>query len=68
MKSKWWIILIIIVVAVIIFWQKPKVDNLVSPASPNTTLNAPATFNFDSSTDLKKELNSINPQILDSDF
>ncbi len=36
----------------------------VIPAPPN----APKTFNFDSSTDLKAELEKINPQILDSDF
>ncbi len=26
------------------------------------------TFKFDSGTDLKKELDSVNPQVLDSDF
>lgn len=28
----------------------------------------PKTFKFEASTDLKKELESINPQVLDSDF
>lgn len=28
----------------------------------------PKTFNFDSSTDLKGELETVNPQVLDSDF
>jgi len=35
---------------------------------PATTPNAPKTFQFDSSTDLKAELEKVNPQILDSDF
>lgn len=29
---------------------------------------APKTFQFDSSTDLKMELEKVNPQVLDSDF
>ena len=40
------------------------VQNSVPVASPN----APKTFQFDSSTDLKQELEKVNPQILDSDF
>ncbi len=32
------------------------------------TPNPPKTFKFDASTDLKKELDSVNPQVLDSDF
>lgn len=36
--------------------------------TPVATPNAPQTFNFDSSTDLKEELDKVNPQILDSDF
>lgn len=57
----------------------PKEDSLVSPnlvqiiagkftkpsPSPSPRLK---TYHFDSTTDLKKELDSINPQILDSDF
>lgn len=44
-----------------------------TPSSPNpiptpTPGPRPKTFIFDSSTDLKKELESINPQVLDSDF
>ena len=35
-----------------------------TPAPPQ----APKTFNFNSQTDLKAELEKINPQILDSDF
>lgn len=35
-----------------------------TPAPPN----APKTFQFDSSTDLKKELEKVNPWVLDTDF
>lgn len=41
------------------------VTNPVASPSPSPT---PTVFKFDSSTDLKKELDSINPQVLDSDF
>ena len=37
-------------------------------APPLPTPNAPKTFQFDSSTDLKMELEKINPQVLESDF
>ena len=36
--------------------------------TPVASPNAPKTFNFDSSTDLKQELEKVNPQVLDSDF
>ena len=36
--------------------------------APSPTPNAPKTFQFDSSTDLKMELEKVNPQVLDSDF
>jgi len=43
---------------------KPKVIIIPSPTpSPK-----PKTFKFDSSTDLKAELETINPEVLDSDF
>ncbi len=37
-------------------------------STPATTPNAPKSFQFDSSTDLKMELDKVNPQVLDSDF
>ena len=46
-----------------IIHQQP-IPTPVPVASPN----APKTFNFDSSTDLKMELQKVNPQVLDSDF
>lgn len=45
-------------------FKAPKQQNFETP-QPNPT---PKTFRFDSSTDLKMELDSINPQVLDSDF
>lgn len=36
--------------------------------TPVSIPNAPKTFNFDSSTDLKMELDKVNPQVVDSDF
>lgn len=41
-------------------WSKPSPTPILSPT--------PKTFQFDSSTDLKQELDSINPQVLDEDF
>lgn len=81
MKIKWWIVLAAVILAVvIIFGQKRGINNLVSPnfskisqpdvSQPPTPSPAsrPKQYNFDSSTDLKMELESINPQVLESDF
>lgn len=48
------------------FWQKTG----QSVATPDSTssYNPPKEIKYDSSTDLKKELDSIDPKILDSDF
>ncbi len=50
-----------------------KSENLVNPQTPAPSEtpappSAPKTFKFDNSTDLKVELEKVNPQILDSDF
>lgn len=55
--------------------------NLVSPGFPlgasqkaepvpssTPNISAPKSFTFDGSTDLKAELEKVNPQVLDSDF
>lgn len=44
--------------------QKVVATPSPTPAPPQT----PKTFKFDSSTDLKMELEKVNPQVLDSDF
>lgn len=79
--SKKTIVLVAILIAVI-FWvwfnrvksytlQSPSLISTFNKQIPSPTVvlsNAPKTFKFDSSTDLKKQLDNINPQVLDSDF
>lgn len=75
-KAALWIVLIclsIVIgwVAIRKFTAPPLGWKAKTPANfvvPNPTPNAPPTFKFDSSTDLQKELDSVNPQVLDSDF
>ncbi len=43
-------------------------QNYDAISTPAPTPNSPKTFNFDSTTDLKVELEKVNPQVLDSDF
>ncbi len=69
------IILITGVIILVMIWllSGKKDGNLVGPTptpapTPIPTPNAPKTFQFDSSTDLKVELDKVNPQILDTDF
>ncbi len=73
------LIIAVIITLGILLWLKlagNKSHNLVNPqiltpsetSSPVPTPSVPKTFNFDSSTDLKVELEKVSPQILDSDF
>lgn len=50
------------------FLQQITHSQPTSTSTPAATPNAPRTFHFDSSTDLKMELDKVNPQVLDSDF
>lgn len=45
-------------------------EKLVGPQAKKTNVvsNQPQEIKYDASTDLKKELEDINPQVLDSDF
>ncbi|MDP3974182.1 MAG: hypothetical protein Q8P92_05125 [Candidatus Daviesbacteria bacterium] len=75
-------IIIIVGIGLVVFGPlRNQAKQLVSPESssnnqseinsnptPIPTPNAPKTFQFDSSTDLKQELEKVNPQVLDSDF
>lgn len=67
------IILVIFSIVLVIFSVRnrksdPIVNQYNSP-SPSAFLdNPPKTYKFDSSTDLKRELENINPQVLESDF
>lgn len=78
MRSKWWAVLVIIIILVVILGSKRDRLSLIVPnfnqtskqaeKAPNATPDSPKQYHFNSSTDLKMELESINPQILDSDF
>ena len=83
MKTSYIIIIAVsVVVGVLVISVFPLVEweaSLVSPLakvfqtkevpSPSPIPNPkPKTFQFDSATDLKQELDSVNPQVLDSDF
>ena len=50
------------------FIQQITHSQPVQTSVPIASPNAPKTFNFDSATDLKVELDEVNPQVLDSDF
>lgn len=60
--------LILIAVVIILLIITPKKQSGFLPSPTSTPAPTPKTFKFDSSTDLKKELESISPQVLDSDF
>ncbi len=75
MNKKIIIIIIIFITFIIIIISKqekavndlvnPKLQNVESTPTPSPT---PKTFQFNSATDLEKELESIAPKVLDSDF
>lgn len=82
-KKKLIIFITIIIIIIVIFFltQGGQTKVLVNPgglligktesftpASTPAPPNAPKTFKFDGSTDLKMELDKVNPQVLDSDF
>lgn len=48
----------------------PKFSEVLNSQISSTPIPTPTIkqFKFDSATDLKKELDSINPEVLDSDF
>lgn len=73
------IILIIILIGTVLFLlPKSKNGSLVNPignllqqpsqAPQVSNYNPPKEVKYDSSTDLKQKLDSINPKVLDSDF
>lgn len=74
MKKTIVVVMLIILIAAAVFFitRRPAslpVSKLPPPApAPVSTPNAPKTFDFDSSIDLRQELDKINPQVLDSDF
>lgn len=68
------IILAIFAVIVILFFFGAKSANfqnkrfVISSVTPESTPESPQEIKYDASTDLKKELDTVNPQINDSDF
>lgn len=65
---------IFILAGIFIFSDKTS-DKLISSVASSVTQQptptptpTPIIYNFNESTDLKKELETINPQVLDSDF
>lgn len=76
------ITIIVLIVGIFVLTPRGWQVNLVSPGlnplrfgqktepipSPSPNIKAPKEFKFDESTDLKVELEKINPQVLDSDF
>lgn len=66
-----WIVIIIAIILVVVFAIRKGDDNLIGPDFSTTTsspIPSIRQYQFDEKTDLKKELESINPQVLDSDF
>lgn len=82
MKSKNIFVTVVIILSLVIIWLVLNKDDqnnpLLSPIlgkirtqvvnSPLPSPNSPKTFKFDQSTDLKKELETIDPKVLDSDL
>lgn len=74
------IFLIVLVLIVLFFVRGSKDTTLVNPSvqqeavkqsSPQPSVssyNPPQEVKYDSSTDLKEELETVNPEVLDSDF
>lgn len=46
----------------------PTAVSLSTPIPQTPSYNPPAEIKYDSSTDLKKELDSVDPKVLDEDF
>lgn len=71
-KNKILVILLIIFGGVVFFivnsgQNQPQVSPNILISSPSPSI-FPKEIKYDSSTDLKKELDTVNPQVLDSDF
>lgn len=70
MRNKILFILVLLIIFLILMSRNktvPMVNPAVAPL-PSATINQPKEMKYDSSTDLKKELDSVNPEVLDKDF
>ena len=66
-------LIVILIIMVIVFILRPKqklgaIPNSFNPAPSSSPIPTPREFQFDASTDLKSELDNIDPQVLESDF
>lgn len=75
MNKKIIFIAVILVILFFVLFLRNKTEPMVNPLIkqavtplPSATINQPKEVKYDSSTDLKKELESVDPQVLDSDF
>lgn len=71
MRNKIIIIIIFIAILAVFVLSLNKKETLVSPTmtpAPTAFYNPPQEIKYDGSTDLKKELDTVNPEIFDSDF
>ncbi len=68
------VVLTILATIVVFFAVNKKDSSLVSGPTPTplvsstSSYNPPKAIQYDDSTDLKNELDSVDPQVLDSDF
>lgn len=75
-KQKLTIVIILFLVVVVFIFVKSTANKNKSLTNPGLSMplpaassyNPPKEIKYDSSTDLKKELETVNPQVLDSDF
>ncbi len=71
MNKKIVLIAVFFVVLLSIFFLNNKKEPLASPVVsplPVAEINQPEVIKYDASTDLKKELEDVNPEVLDKDF
>ncbi|MDO8573924.1 MAG: hypothetical protein Q7R77_04190 [Candidatus Daviesbacteria bacterium] len=64
-------VVVILIILFSILFLRNKTEPMVNPAvvpQPPAEINQPEVMKYDVSTDLQKELDSVNPQINDSDF
>lgn len=65
------VIAVFLIILFSLFIMNNKEEPMINPAvapQPSPQINQPEEIKYDSSTDLKKELESVNPEVLDSDF
>lgn len=59
-------IIAVIIIVILLISTKPATPSAAPEPTPTYTF--PKEIKYDSSTDLKKELDTVNPQVNDSDF